>query len=179
MLKESLLVFFLLCLPISLFAGDPVLLDTRLLVLAHPLFTDFDTNMGRFRNTASEFVEGGQQGLEELIAEIQSLNTWLSQAPQALRERIKDVPLPDRMAVERTFLAEKREKEQRVAAMQMRAYMARLIPGRPGITPASSIYPQVNQIMADIRAADAPAAATSFALLSSIPPRPKTGMESL
>ena len=36
--------------------------------------------------------------------------------------------------------------------MKMRAYMARLVPGRPGVTPDSSIYPQINQIMADVRA---------------------------
>ncbi len=141
----------LLCLPAVLSAGGPLMLDTRLLVLAHPLFRQFDSSMSRFRNTPSEFVDGGQAGVDRLVAEIQELDKWLSQAPQILRERLRDVPLPDRMLVERNFLAEKREKEKQIADMKMRAYMARLVPGQPGVTPASSIYPQINQIMADIR----------------------------
>ncbi|HAE40560.1 MAG TPA: hypothetical protein DCG57_18290 [Candidatus Riflebacteria bacterium] len=152
MLKRFLLVCVLLCLPASLFAGEPVLVDTRLLVLAHPLFSQFDTNTGRFRNTPSEYVDGGQSGVDALVAEIQKLDAWLLRSPQILRERLKDVPLPDRMAIERNFLNEKREKEKGLAAMKMRAYMARLVPGRPGVTPDSSIYPQINQIMTDVRA---------------------------
>ena len=151
-LKKSLLIVFMLWLPAMSFAGSPVMLDTRLLLLAHPLFKQFDSDMGRFRNTASEFVSGGQRGVDELVAEIQALDQWLSQAPHILRERLKDVPLPDRMMAERDFLAEKRSKEKQVATMKMRAYMARLVPGQPGVTPASSIYPQIHQIMADIRA---------------------------
>jgi len=150
--KELLVVLLLLCLPVASSAGNPVMLDTRLLVLAHPLFKQFDCGTNRFRNTPSEYVNGGQRGLDELVAEINSLDNWLSQAPQTLRERLKDVPLPDRMLIERNFLAEKRQKEKQVADMKMRAYMARMIPGQPGVTPASSIYPQINQIMADIRA---------------------------
>lgn len=151
MFKKGLLVLFVLFLPTVLSAGAPVMLDTRLLLLAHPLFSEFDSVMGRFRNTPSEFVEGGQKGVDELVGEIQKLSEWLSRAPQVLRERLKDIPLPDRMVVERSFLAEKRDKEKRVADMKMRAYMARLVPGQPGVTPAASTYPQINQIMADIR----------------------------
>jgi hypothetical protein len=150
--KNLLVVLLLLCLPVVLSAGSPVMLDTRLLVLAHPLFEQFDYGTNRFRNTPSEYVDGGQRGLDELVAEIQSLDNWLSQAPKILRERLKDVPLPDRMLIERNFLSEKRQKEKLAADKKMRAYMARMIPGQPGATPASSIYPQINQIMADVRA---------------------------
>jgi hypothetical protein len=150
--RNLLVVLLLLCLPAALTAGNPVMLDTRLLVLAHPLFKQFDYATNRFRNTPSEYVDGGQRGLDELVAEIHNLDNWLSQAPQILRERLKEVPLPDRMLIERNFLAEKRQKEKRVGDMKMRAYMARMIPGQPGVTPVASIYPQINQIMEDVRA---------------------------
>lgn len=152
MLKRFLLVGILFCLPALLFAAEPVLVDTRLLLLAHPLFSQFDAETGRFRNTPSEYVDGGQVGVDALVVEIQQFDEWILRSPQILRERLKDVPLPDRMAVERNFLSEKREKEKSLAAMKMRAYMARMVPGRPGVTPDSSIYPQINQIMADVRA---------------------------
>lgn len=136
----------------ALAAAQPVFVDTRLLLLVHPLFADFDSATGRFKNTSSEYVSGGQQGVDDLLAEIQKQKQWLLNSPKALQERLREVPLPDRLAAERAFLAEKRAVEQRVAVMQMRAYMARLVPGRPGVTPDSSIYPQINQITSDIRA---------------------------
>jgi hypothetical protein len=151
MFSRALLLLVVFFIPANLLAGEPVMIDSRLLVLAHPLFAQFDSDMGRFRNTSSECVAGGQQGVDALIAEIQKVDQWLAQAPQILRKRLKDVPLPDRMLVEKNFLAEKREKEKRIQTMKMRAYMARLVPGQPGVTPAASIFPQINQIMADIR----------------------------
>jgi hypothetical protein len=35
--------------------------------------------------------------------------------------------------------------------LQVRAYNARLVPGRPGVTPDAAIFPQINEISSDIR----------------------------
>ncbi|MDD3000093.1 MAG: hypothetical protein PHV05_13605 [Candidatus Riflebacteria bacterium] len=151
MVKRLLFLLLFFAVTYTLGAAKPVYVDTRLLVLAHPLWDSFDCRTGRFKGTASEFVEGGQKGLDKLFAEIADLNQWLAQSPKILKERLQQVALPDRLSVERTFFAEKREVEQRVAMLQMRAYMARMVPGQIGVTPAASIYPQINQIAADIR----------------------------
>ncbi len=128
------------------------MVDTRLLLLAHPLFASFDTVTGRFRGSSSEFVLGGQEGVDLLIAEIKKLDKWLLESPKRLQEKLHLVPLPNRIAAERAFLAEKRQVEKRLAILQIRAYNARLVPGRPGITPEVSILPQINEIGSDIRA---------------------------
>lgn len=151
MIKKTLCIFLLLLIVHSLSAAQPIFVDTRLLLLAHPLFADFDCESGRFKNTSSEFVAGGQEGVDKLLGEIQKLNQWLLSSPKILQKKLRQVALPDRMAAERAFLAEKRGIEQKLSVMQMRAYMARLVPGRPGITPSSSIYPQINQLTSDIR----------------------------
>jgi len=150
-LRTLLLYIFMLLAAPMLCAASPVFIDSRLLILAHPLFDDFDCTNGRFRNSSSEFVEGGQQGLDDLVAEIKQLNQWLLESSKHLQERLQNTPLPDRLAAERNFLKEKREVEAKVAMLQRRAYNARLVPGRPGITPDVSIYAQINQITADIR----------------------------
>lgn len=152
MLKKTIMVFVISLICSSLFAAKPIFVDTRLMLLAHPLFADFDCTTGRFKNSSSEFVAGGQQGVEELQTEIKKLNQWLLTSPKILQEKLREVALPDRIAAERAFLAEKREIERKISVMQMRAYMARLVPGRPGVTPDSATYPQINQLTSDIRA---------------------------
>ncbi len=142
----------LLCLTFSAAAADTIMVDTRLMLLAHPLFASFDTATGRFKGSSSEFVMGGQEGVDQLIAEIKKLDQWLLNSPKRLQEKLHLVPLPNRISAERAFLAEKRQVEKRLATLQIRAYNARLVPGRPGITPEVSTMPQINEIGSDIRA---------------------------
>lgn len=152
MLKKLLLIFTAGVIALPVVQAEPIMVDTRLMLLAHPLFTQFDPQTARFRGTSSEFVEGGQEGVDQLVAEIRRLDAWLLASPKHLQEKLKNVPVPDRAAAERAFLAEKREVEARLAMLQIRAYNARLVPGRPGVTPEASTMPQINEITADIRA---------------------------
>ncbi len=152
MLKKLLLLFAAVLIALPALHAGPIMVDTRLMLLAHPLFTKFDPQTARFRGTSSEFVEGGQEGVDQLVAEIRRLDAWLLDSPRHLREKLKNVPVPDRAAAERAFLTGKREVEAQLAMLQIRAYNARLVPGRPGVTPEASTMPQINEISADIRA---------------------------
>lgn len=151
-LRKLLLIFAAVVVALPIVRAEPVMVDTRLMLLAHPLFAKFDPETSRFRGTSSEFVNGGQEGVDKLIAEIRRLDAWLLASPKHLQEKLKNVPLPDRAAAERAFLTEKREVEAQLAMLQIRAYNARLVPGRPGVTPEASTMPQINEINADIRA---------------------------
>lgn len=128
-----------------------LMIDSRLLVIAHPLFSSFDPDTSRFKGTSSEFVMGGQPGLDALYDEIRRNEEWLAKGSEVLRERLQQAPVPERMAIERDFLRERQELEQQTLKMKIRAFNARLVPGRPGITPASAIYPQLNEINSAIR----------------------------
>ncbi|HNX74145.1 MAG TPA: hypothetical protein PLM07_02545 [Candidatus Rifleibacterium sp.] len=151
MLKKFFIIFFfsILLLPT---AAETILVDTRLMLLAHPLFEKFDPVTGRFKGTSSEFIQGGQDGVDALIAEIKKINTWLLNSPKHLQEKLRLVALPDRMTAERAFLNEKRQAENRLATLQVRVYNARLVPGRPGVTHEASIIAQINEIGSDLRA---------------------------
>lgn len=151
-LKKLLLIFAAVTFALPIVRAEPIMVDTRLMLLAHPLFAKFDPETARFRGTSSEFVGGGQEGVEGLIAEIRRLDAWLLASPKHLQEKLKKVAVPDRAAAERAFLLEKREAEAKLAMLQIRAYNARLVPGRPGVTPEASTMPQINEIAADIRA---------------------------
>lgn len=132
-------------------ANVPVFLDTRLLVMVHPLFNAFDTNSGRFKGTSSEPIMGEYDGVEKVLEEVKKLQDHLLKSSERLRKELKTVPLTERISVERKFLAEKRELESKLEAMKMRVYMARLVPIKPGMTPYAAIYPQINDIMSAIR----------------------------
>lgn len=154
MYKKKLIIVFLFCF-ITLCCvaqtSKPVFLDTRLLLLAHPLFSVFDNGTGRFKGTSSEPILGEQEGIDKVLEKIKETGDYLLKSPKALREKLKTIPLTDRMAAERDFLAEKRMLEAKLEAMKMRVYMARLVPIQRGMTPYSSIYPQVNNIMGSIK----------------------------
>lgn len=151
MLHKYLSAVLFFCFILASAMAEPIMVDTRLMLIAHPLFDKFDTTTARFKGTSSEFTQGGQAGVDDLVAEIKKLNEWLLNSPKNLLEKLRQVPLPERMSAERAFMAEKREVESRVAMLQVRAYNARLVPGRPGVTPDASIFPQINEIGSDIR----------------------------
>ena len=102
-------LFLVLC-PFELMAEPhcALFLDTRLLVMAHPLFNVFDTASNRFKCTSSEPIDGGYQGVDEMVEQIKKLEDTLLMSSTRLKEELKTVPLRQRVAVERKFLAEKK-----------------------------------------------------------------------
>ena len=152
-MKRIFWPILMLCLFCSAFCrANPIFLDTRLMLLAHPLFDNFDDKTARFKKTSSEYIEGEQKGLNEHLKKIRKLTRWLMNSPKNLQKELMKVPLPDRIAAERKFMEKKRKIENKLEQMKIRAYNARLVPGRIGVTPDSSITPQINLIGSDIRA---------------------------
>lgn len=127
------------------------MVDSRLLIMAHPLFDKFDSKTNRFLGTSSEPILGELAGIEAVVEQIKELQNQLLKSSKALREKLQNVPLTERLAVEREFLAQKKDMEAKLEAMKMRVYMARLVPIKMGMTPDSSIYTQINVITEDLR----------------------------
>ncbi|MDD3001680.1 MAG: hypothetical protein PHF29_07990 [Candidatus Riflebacteria bacterium] len=146
-------LLLVLC-PFELMAESPyaLFLDTRLLVMAHPLFSVFDATSNRFKGTSSEPILGGYQGVDEVVEQIKKLEEALLLSSTRLKEELKTVPLRQRVSVERKFLAEKKELGNKLESLKRRVFDARQVPILPGMTSYSSITPQVNDIMAAIRA---------------------------
>lgn len=128
-----------------------IMIDSRLLLMAHPVFNSFDSNINRFRGTSSEPIAGDLPGVEAVIEQTKKLQDELLKSSNALREKLKSVPLTERITAEREFLAQKRDLEAKLEAMKMRVYMARLVPIKIGMTPDSSIYTQINAITDSMR----------------------------
>lgn len=123
--------------------GGPIVLDTRLLLSAHPLISMFDANTARFKGTSSEPIMGEYEGVDAFVEKIKETEDALLKITERLRKRLKAVSLTERIEVEREFMLEKRMLEAKLEVMKMRAYMARLVPVKIGMTPYSSIVPQV------------------------------------
>lgn len=137
--------------PGSGFGQNALVVDTRLLIAAHPLLKDYDSQFHRFRGTPSEPILGGVAGLEAFKMEIDRLETELKNSSSILQRTIQDSKPDSRIFQEKRFLEEKKSKEQLLNIMKNRLYLANILPGRPGFTPNNSIYPQVRQMLADIR----------------------------
>ena len=131
--------------------GKPIFIDSRLLVLAHPLFNAFDPKSKRFKGTSSESFEEDFDSKESFIQEIKDTEDELLKSPERLKEKLKAVPFKDRINAEREFLLEKKMKEAKLEAMKRRITLSRLVPTKDGMTPYMSIYPQCRDLAEAIK----------------------------
>ncbi len=127
-------------------SGEPIFIDSRLLVLAHPLFGAFDPKTKRFKGTSSESFQEDFESQEAFIQAIKDLEDELLKSPEILKEKLKGVPFKDRISIEREFLLEKKLKESKLEYMKRRIYLSRLVPTKDGMTPHMSIYPQCRDL---------------------------------
>ncbi|MBP7634621.1 hypothetical protein KBA41_10635 [Candidatus Ozemobacteraceae bacterium] len=148
-LLALMVTFLLYSLPVM--SQSAILVDTRLLVAAHPLFRDFDPSTHRFRGTSSEPILGGFTAMKALSEEITRLQAELNNWPKALAQKLAKVPSADRFEAEKAFLIEKKAKEEQLETMMERLFFAVQLPGRPGWTPNHAIFPQTRAIARDMQ----------------------------
>jgi len=137
--------------PVSAFGQGAIFVDTRLLVAAHPLMRDFDLETHRFRGTSSESIEGGAAALEQLQSEIERLEKKTNSSTVIPPTLAENAPAGARAKSEREYIAQKKGKAGQLLEMQQRLYYATLIPGRPGVTPVNTIFPQIQEILSDVK----------------------------
>ena len=132
-------------------SGMPIFIDTRLMVMAHPLFKAFDPKTQRFKGTSSESFQEDFGSRLDFIQKTKDLGEELLKSPEKLKEKLKGVPFKDRINVEREFLLEKKMKESKLESMKRRVYLSRLVPTKDGLTPYESIYPQCRDLAEAIK----------------------------
>lgn len=142
---------FLLFFASSLKAEDTIFIDMRLLISVHPLFDVFDVKTNRFKGTSSEFIDGGWEGVEAEIEKIKKRQDELLKSPEILKEKLKNVPISDRLKIEREYMLKKQIAEEELKSMKLRVHNARQFPEVMGRTIDNSIMTQINQIVIDIR----------------------------
>ena len=127
-------------------SSTPIFIDSRLLVLAHPLFKAFDPKSKRFKGTSSESFEENFEAREAFVQKIKDTEDELLKSPEKLKETLKGIPFKDKMNAEREFILEKKLKESKLENMKRRAYLSRLVSTKDGMTPYMSIYPQCSDL---------------------------------
>ena len=132
-------------------SGMPIFIDSRLLVLAHPLFRAFDPKSQRFKGTSSESFQEDFDSKTSFIQEIKDTEDELLRFPEKLKEKLKGVPFKDRISAERELLLEKKLKESKLESMKRRVYLSRLVPTQDGMTPHMAIYPQCRDLAGAIK----------------------------
>lgn len=127
--------------------GTAIFIDSRLMVLAHPLFNAYDIKTGRFKGTPSEPFVFDVDSRKLFIDKIKELEDKLLKSPEALKNKLKNVPFKDRISIEREFIKEKKLLETKLDAMKQRVYFSKQVPMSPGMSPYMSIYPQCCDIV--------------------------------
>ncbi|MBI3038794.1 hypothetical protein HYY75_07075 [bacterium] len=145
-----LFVFFLTI--VTSFGQESIFVDTRLMLLSHPIVRSFDSQTRRFAGTSSEFVLGGEKGVFEVENEIKSIETKILSLTEVYKPLFSRATSLNRKSLESKFLQEKRSLESRLATLRKRIDPNMGVPERPGLTSGLAIIPQVNSIASDLRA---------------------------
>lgn len=145
--------------------------DTRLLLLAHPLFRQFSAETGRFSGTPSEPVLDGESGIKRIESELAAVRLKHAGLPAAWAQRFAAKQSPaERKATEEAFIAEQKKLAESVRTLEERLVQLRGVPGRPGLTLNMSMAGQAKTIASDIRTAIARVKATSPGTVIDISP---------
>ncbi|MBF0407418.1 MAG: hypothetical protein HQM10_08690 [Candidatus Riflebacteria bacterium] len=136
---------------LNLQAQPALVVDTRLMLLAHPLVHLFDPSSKRFRNTPSEPVDEGNTGVEKIRSEAEKVGKQLEELPQKYSEKIENAKSSKKAKLMKEFLEKKAYLENHLDLLMKRSNEAISVPGRIGMTPYSSILPTVQLIAQEIR----------------------------
>jgi hypothetical protein len=128
-----------------------VVVDTRLMLLAHPLLRQFDPVTRKFQETSSEILPGGKEAVDHLRAEANGLRKKMEGLKTELTKKAKVVKGAQKAALEEAFWQERSSLEGRIKALEDRVTQATGVPGYPGLTPYAAILPQVEQLARGIR----------------------------
>ncbi|HEY9071090.1 MAG TPA: hypothetical protein VIV61_12600 [Candidatus Ozemobacteraceae bacterium] len=146
------------CVLLVLALAGPVLgqqvkfIDTRLLLLAHPLFRQFSADTGRFAGTPSEPVPDGEEGIKRVQAELEAKRQEYAALPASWAKRLAaKMSREERASAEEAFLAEQQKLQDRVRVLEERLVQLRGVHGRPGLTSNLSMVGQAKTIANDIR----------------------------
>lgn len=131
-------------------AQSAIMLDTRLMIMAHPMTNQFDPALRRFRNTSSEPLASGEtrDGIGQLV---KSLERQLGELQAKIGRELQQAAPNRRPALEKAFLSRRRELEARLKEQKERQYTVQEVPLNQGMTTYDSIFPQIQTISNDLQ----------------------------
>jgi len=134
----------------ALHAQTALLVDTRLMVMAHPLTNSFDQATRRFRNTSSEPLGSGETP-KNIELGIRSLELQLKTLQEQFARGLKNAAVAQRNSLEQTYLEQRRSLELMLAEQKERRFRVEEVPLNPGLTSYDAIQPQIQTISADLQ----------------------------
>lgn len=152
-LSWLLLGFLLMNLP-SLEAeekGKLLFIDSRLLLIAQPLFQAFDPATRRFRETPSDpslIRKIGKEGVKKKIEELRSRKHALTKSWQ---EKISKATAPEVKKLEKEFIQERKVLEKELELLKGQQAQVQVDPEKPAYSMIRSILPSVNEIAGNIK----------------------------
>jgi len=127
-----------------------IVVDTRPMLLAHPMFANFDPETRRFKGTRSEPISG-EEDRNLIHADLLNQQAALDKYNADWSTRLRAAVGKQRQSLETQYLRGKKRHEDKIAEIRQRFWAVAAIPGVPGRTEPASIITQTNQIARDIR----------------------------
>lgn len=152
-MKKFPLLFLFVVFPVVIFAQPMVMIDSRLMLLAHPLFRSFNPATQRFDGTSSEPSFAGKTGLGEIENSIKVLNDQRTSLIKEFGLILSRTAKGEKAAVEKQFIEKRQLLEKQIDEVKRRLESAKQVPEKPGLTDGRSILPQVKKISGDLIAA--------------------------
>ena len=146
------LLVLALAFPWPVLGQTAIVVDTRLMLLAHPTVHQFDPAARKFRETSSEPVADGEAGVEELKREIARLRRQVGKSLEELSARSSRTSGKELSRLEKAFLEKRKALENKISRLETRLNEVTGVPGQIGQTGYSAIVPQVNAVSRELRA---------------------------
>lgn len=134
-----------------LYAQQVYWIDSRWLLLAHPIMQSYDENVRRFKGTSSYPIEGELEGLKALKEEIPKLEKQLQVLEQNFLKAQKNLKGEKLQQAEKEYLNEKKKIMQQIQITKERISAVQTVPSKVGLTSYETIKPQINEIAQTLR----------------------------
>ena len=123
-----------------------IFIDTRLLVISHPLFAKFDPESRRFRDTSGDPSLVKTIGFEGLDKAISDSEVSLAALPKKWDSILKKAKPPEKKKLEGDFLRERKALEKELEVLRGQKNEIKVIPGYPTFSERQSLLKQVCEI---------------------------------
>lgn len=126
-------------------------IDSRLVLMAHPIFSSFDPSTRRFLETESDpslIRTIGQEGVKK---KADALEAQIKKLTESWKKKISRAKFQDVKKLETQFFAEKKSLEKDLEILRGQLKAVKVFPDRPAFSELRAIIPTIEKISLAVR----------------------------
>ena len=131
--------------------ASALFIDSRLVLMAHPIFSSFDPSTRRFLDTESDpslIRTIGQEGVKK---KVDALEAQIKKQTESWKKKISQAKFKDVKKLETQFFAEKRGLDKDLEILRGQLKTVKVFPERPAFSELRTIIPSIEKISLAVR----------------------------